>query len=327
MPGDYSKIQRLLRVLMMVQSSVVQRPADIARELGVVERTIFRDIDDLIAAGFPLRFDDKKKRYVIEGATYMKPVDLTIDEALAIVALGQHVGGDDQIPGMKAAASAVEKIRSQLPPAIREEVADLDPFLHIRLAPSAPPGEAMDVYDAVRLAIARRVQLRCEYESNSSPQGGKPDPFLLSPYTLFFSERAWYVAGFHEGRGEVRVLKLNRFVACQLTDQKYAIPEDFKLQTHLGNAWRMIRGKPSYDVSIRFEKAFAATVAETQWHATQETVLQEDGSLIFTCKVDGLDEIVWWVMSMGPHCKVLEPQALADRVRDLAAKVAANYAG
>ena len=324
MTGDFAKIHRLLKLLQMVQSGTAGEAADIAQELGCTERTIFRDLNDLEAAGFKHRFDEKRRRYISDGPTFMKPVDLTLAESLAIVALGQHVGGD-QIPGMGAAASAVEKIRSQLPPAIREEIADLDPYLHIKLAPAAPADEATDVYDLVRTAIARRVQLMCEYESNTS-SGDKPSSFLLSPYTLFFNERAWYVAGFHGGRGEVRVLKLARFAACHLSQERYTIPADFSLRSHMGNAWRMIRGRP-FEVVIHFDKAFAATVAETQWHATQETEHEEDGSLIFRCKVDGLEEIVWWVMSMGPHCKVVKPKELAERVHGLAREVTKMYAG
>lgn len=322
MAGDYSKIHRLLKLLMVAQSASAQTPKDIARDLDINERTLFRDLNALKAAGFPIDFDDRKKRYVIKGATYMKPVDLTIDEALAIVALGRHL--DTQIPGMQAGAAAVEKIRMMLPPGIREEVADLDPYLHIKLAPAAPADEATDIYLVVRDALAQHVKLSCEYESNTS-QSDAGATFLFSPYSLFFNERAWYVLGFHEGRKEVRMLKLNRFANCKLTAEPYTMPAGFSLQAHLGNAWRMIRGK-TYDVEIHFDKAFASTVSETQWHATQETELQNDGSLIFRCKVDGLEEIIWWVMSMGPHCKVIQPAELAQRVQKLAQDIVANYA-
>ena len=36
-------------------------------------------------------------------------------------------------------------------------------------------------------------------------------------------------------------------------------------------------------------------------------------------------EIVWWVLSMGPYCKVIQPEELADRVAKLAQETAAVY--
>ena len=51
----------------------------------------------------------------------------------------------------------------------------------------------------------------------------------------------------------------------------------------------------------------------------------EDGSIAFRCTVDGLDEIVWWVLSMGPHCRVVKPAELAEWVVTLAGQVVAGY--
>ncbi len=87
----------------------------------------------------------------------------------------------------------------------------------------------------------------------------------------------------------------------------------------------MIRGKDAYEVVIDFNADFAETIADTHWHASQKIDQHEDGSITFRCKVDGLDEIVWWVLSMGPHCRVKKPKELATRVRDLAAKMVALY--
>ena len=51
-----------------------------------------------------------------------------------------------------------------------------------------------------------------------------------------------------------------------------------------------------------------------------------EASITFRCKVDGLEEIVWWILSMGPHCTVKKPKELADQVRTLAGGIVAQYA-
>jgi len=87
----------------------------------------------------------------------------------------------------------------------------------------------------------------------------------------------------------------------------------------------MIRGTKTYDVELRFDAEFAETIADTRWHSTQEVDWNEDGSIGFRCRVDGLEEIVWWVLSMGPHCIVKQPTELARRVKELAEGVVKNY--
>ena len=94
----------------------------------------------------------------------------------------------------------------------------------------------------------------------------------------------------------------------------------------LGDAWRMIRGSRKYNVEIWFDAEFAETIADTHWHKTQQVAWQADDSIVFRCTVDGLDEIVWWVLSMGPHCVVSKPRALAERVKQLASETAGLYA-
>jgi predicted DNA-binding transcriptional regulator YafY len=149
--------------------------------------------------------------------------------------------------------------------------------------------------------------------------------FRFDPYTLLFCERAWYAVGLHHGRGEVRKLKLNRFSMIETDAARYEIPKDFAVDEYLGNAWRMIRGDKRYNVELWFDAEFAETISDTHWHRTQQIDWQDDDSIVFRCTVDGLDEIVWWVLSMGPHCVVRKPKALADRVTKLAQQTASRY--
>jgi predicted DNA-binding transcriptional regulator YafY len=78
-------------------------------------------------------------------------------------------------------------------------------------------------------------------------------------------------------------------------------------------------------VELHFDPEFAETIADTHWHSTQEVIWNDDQSITFKCKVDGLEEIVWWVLSMGPHCTVKKPKELIEQVRKLASEMVARY--
>ena len=328
MTADYSRIHRLLRILTLIQSDTDWTAERLSAECGVSVRTIYRDMKMLEGAGIPYFHDEETRGYRVRRDFFMPPVELTLDESLALIALGEHIGDKEQIPLTKAAGKAIAKVRSQLPHAIREEAGKLEGHIAIDLARAGPHYGISDVYEAVRAAIRDEHALRCGYESVERSSRGEVDDtkFVFKPYVLFFSQRAWYVVGLHEGRGEVRCLKLNRFTGIAPTELRYQMPKDFSLENHLGNAWRMIRGSKTYNVALWFDVAFAETIADTHWHPTQEVTWQDDGSIVFQCTVDGLDEIVWWVLSMGPHCVVRKPKALAKRVASLAAETADAYA-
>lgn len=328
MAADYSRIHRLLRILTLIQGDHTWTAPRLALECGVAERTIYRDLKMLEGAGIPYFFDEQAGGYRVRRDFFMPPVELTLDESLAIVALGEHIGGKEQIPLTRAAARAIEKVRCQLPPHVSDQLESVDPHVSIALAAAGPDSESIrDVYDSVRASIASRRTMSCEYVSveRTLNEDFDPEPFRFKPYALFFNQRSWYTVGYHEGRNELRCLKLNRFTAVKVTDEPYAIPDDFSLDDYLGNAWRMIRGERRYDVEIRFDRDFAETVGDTHWHKTQEIEDLDDGSILFRCSVDGLDEIIWWILGMGPHCTVLKPDVLADRVVALAEGIAARY--
>jgi proteasome accessory factor B len=329
MAADYSRIHRLLKILTLIQGNNGWTARRLAVECGTTERTIYRDLKMLEGAGIPYFFDERDKGYRVRRDFFMTPVQLTLDETLALAALAEQVGGGEQVPFTQAASKAIAKIRGVLPPRLRDELEKIEQHVAIKLSAASPPEAARDVHQMVRQAIASKVALRCSYESLSGEKAAKRNGngalFLLHPYTLLFSQRAWYVVGFHGGRKEVRCLKLNRFTRIELTDQTFAIPKGFTLEKHLGNAWRMIRGSSSHRVELWFDPQFAETVADTHWHRTQEIEWNDDESITFRCRVDGLDEIVWWVLSYGPHCVVKRPAELAGQVRALAQAVVARY--
>ena len=333
MPADYSRIHRLLRILTLIQGRGDWSAKRLAEECGVTVRTIYRDMKDLEGAGIPYFHDRESQGYRVRRDFFMPPVDLKLDECLALVALGEHVADRDQIPLAAPAGRAIAKVRSQLPPSLQAELDQLDDHITIDLAAAGSSDSISDPYERVRAAIVSRRRLSCSYESisrsletsDSDDERAKTETFDFEPYALFFAQRAWYAVGHHHGRNEIRKLKLSRFTSIQPTHRQYDVPANWDLKSELGHAWRMIRGDERHDVELHFDARFAETIADTHWHPTQQIDWHDDGSITFRCTVDGLDEIVWWILSMGPHCVVRQPSELANRVRDLAMNVVRKY--
>lgn len=317
-----SDLHRLLRVLTLVQSGPGWTAARLAKEMGVTERTVFRDIKKLQGVGIPLSARPGGKGFQVRGETFLQPLQLTTEEAIALAVLCEEIASHDQIAFLRPALRALEKVQAQLPPALREEVRSVAGNLVIRTGPAAPGEQYADVYDRLREALQSRRAVECEYER----LGGESDgAFTFEPYALVYSVRAWYAVGRHAGKNALRTFRLSRFVRVTPLQTGYEIPRDFTITRHFGNAWRMIRGTPEYRVEIEFAAPLAERISETLWHPTQEVESRPDGTALFRCTVAGLDEIVWWVLEMGPDARVLAPPELAERVRDLATRTATRY--
>jgi proteasome accessory factor B len=318
----YTRVHRLLEIISLVQGQDGWTAKSLSEKCDTTERNIYRDINQIKEAGIPIE-STKEHGYRINGTFFMPPVRLTFEEALAVSALCEAMADQGAIPFIRPASMAMNKILAQLPFDAREELTERLRTMQLRTTATMDGEGYEDVYDTVQNALLNKTVLKCKYESTSSQNND--ETFMFQPYALFFGTRAWYVVGFHEKRDAIRTLKLSRFLAIEPISSTYEIPASFNLDNHLGNAWNMIPSDADFEVELLFETPFSQTVSDTRWHATQDIQWHDDESCTFTCTVSGLDEIVWWVLSMGPHCKVIKPQELANRVAELARSTAEIY--
>ena len=324
----YSRVHRLLRLIVQINGCPNLNASRLAELCEMSVRHIYRDIKMLQAAGVPVSFDRDAGGYSIRRDFFLRPVDLTLEEAMALLLLAERIGAPEQIPHAAEAGKAAEKLRAILPRQISEMINDVMPRVSVSLARSSNEPTA-DVYSAMRDAISRRRALECQYESPSRQPTQDPDIFRFDPYALYFGQRAWYAVGLHHGRDEIRTLKLSRFTRRNPLDKPYMIPDDFSLERHFGQAHRMMPSntgsspaRPETPLHPRLRRnrrrhPLARQPGVTQW--------QDDGSLLMTFRIEGLEEVLWWILSYGPNCQVLEPPELARRVADLARSTAEQY--
>lgn len=101
-----------------------------------------------------------------------------------------------------------------------------------------------------------------------------------------------------------------------MLDEPAIIPDDFNLKSYFGNAWSVYRGEQRYQVELLFSQDAAEVVTETVWHHTQKVQRNSDGTVTMTFTVDGLNEIVRWVLGWAGRVKVIQPHELRKLVID-----------
>lgn len=320
-----TRLRRLLRITTLVQAGPGWGPQRLADECDVAVRTIHRDMDDLKAAGINWTFDRSTKSYVIDDGVFLAPLQISEDEALALMLLGEEIAGPEQIPLLHPAHHGVAKLLSRIPDETRKNALRKRAAISIHTAPPIDDAAA-DVYARILDAIESGRRLRCEYDR---PAGDRSEAFILEPYKLIYKARAWHVVGraIDAGHlGETPCLRLGLFAAITPLDEHFEHIDDFSLEEHLGNAWLLRPGEKQYRVELRIDAEWAGSIAETRWHKTQSTELHADGSATLRFVVSGLDEIIWWILSMGSHCRVISPPTLIRRVQREIESMHAAYA-
>jgi predicted DNA-binding transcriptional regulator YafY len=309
---SHNRLQQLLRIVNLVLGDRQMTPLKLSGVLNCEERSVFRYLNDLREGGIDIQFDKDQGGYRILKSCFLRPLELQLDEAIALMILASRTQLTGDPAQTKPAQRGIEKIRAMLNPTVGDDLNELLKHTTVDTARSENAG-AYDTLTLVQQAIATKRALECIYRS--SRDDFHQQRFVLRPYSLYFGQRAWYVIGLHDHSQPPRTFKLSRFEMCNPTDKPYHLPDDFSLATYFGKAWRMIPGSDRHDITLRFDPNVAATVADTWWHDTQRVENQPDGSKLIHFQVDGLDEITWWILSYGRHCQVITPDVLKQRVR------------
>lgn len=313
--ASFDRIHRLMRLLQILQSGREPNSVQLADHCQVSRRTVFRDIHTLQDSGIPIRFDEAKQGYTVNSKTFIPPTEFTLDEVLSLIILCKELGHSQSgIPFQNPAHSASTKLMGSLPDRLRETVTEISDAIEVKMAPHNLLTGSEPFYELFQQAIVQRKQVRVQYKSFMQGEQGEIST-LLNPYRLLFGKRSWYLFARSSLHREIRTFNIGRILKAEPMETTYKIPQRFSLDRHLGNAWFLIRERNNRQkIVIHFKPMVARNVAEVQWHKSQKLVWQEDGSLKFYATVDGLKEIVWWILGYGDQAEVLEPPELRQLI-------------
>ena len=296
------------------------RAADLAKQVGVSKRTIYRDIDAMdIDAGLAIWNDGG--RFGLESGAFLPPLALTLPEAMAFFLAARLLSKatdelDPEIIG------AFVKLAQFLPPVLAEQLHETaDAFA------DTPRDEPFTrVLRTLTEALAGRRIVEIEYEAGVYDPTKGVRRLRLHPYAVEPSAqtRALYVIGFDEERQARRTFKVERIRAAALTPETFTM-ERPAVAAEMREAWDVVSNAPPVEIVIRFGPAVAQRVAETRWHPSQVTQPGEGGSLLWRARVSGILEIRSWILGWGSDAEVLEPTDLREWVAQRHAEAAALY--
>jgi proteasome accessory factor B len=309
-------------MITMLQGTRGYSATQLAGELEVSRRTIFRDLNMLEMARIPYFFDPQRSGYRLNPNFFLPPVNLTLPEALAILLLAGRLRGTARLPLLAHASRAAVKLESALPDSIRQHVGSVIDNLQASLGPLSRHEGLEGAFEELASAIVQRRVCRIVYISLHER---KQLVLPVRPLRLAFLGRAWYLLAHSERHAELRTFKLLRIRKCTVLERTFTPPPPEQVQRHFGGAWSMIPEGRSYDVQVHFDPKVASNVAEVQWHPTQRCRWNDDGSMEFQARVDGLGEIAWWVLGYGPFAEVIAPPPLRKAMRDSAQAMAQRY--
>ncbi len=291
---------------------------DLARDLECTKRTVYRDLDALQLAGFPVMSEkrDGRVHYRLIETFRLGDVPFTPDEILALAF------GEDLLRTLEGTVfhdsvqSALAKIRASLSPELALYLARMGESFRVLPGPHKSYASNRETIRVLNQAVLDRETLRLRYRTGAT---GKTSSRDLDPYRVWYRSGGLYVVGLDHRSGEIRTFAVDRILSLDGAGRRFTPRPDFDFDAYVGASFGVMH-EPATKVRIRFEKSWAPYVSERTWHPSQSFTPLAGGRIELSMEVGGTLEIRSWVLSFGAGAEVLEPDALRlDVARELEA--------
>jgi predicted DNA-binding transcriptional regulator YafY len=308
----YYPTTRVLTVLEMLQARESITGPELAERLDVDVRSIRRYITMLRDMGIPVETErGRYGSYALQPGARLPPLMFTETEIMAIV-LGLMAARSLGMAGALGIENAQTKIARVLPVELRQRVWALQGALTLNLDARADQPDPATIA-ALSLAVYDRRQVWIRYGSMQGEQTAR----AIDPYGLVYHGGLWYAPAFCHLRGDMRLFRLDRVLESDLTGEVFERPEafdalQFVLQSIAALPWgHVVRVRLQADL----EQARAVIPVDM---GTLETI---DGEVLLTSHIESLSFMARWLVRLGIPFRVLEPDALRDELRRLAARI------
>ena len=199
--ANMRRADRLFQLIQLLRARRSLTAAQIAKELEVSERTVYRDVQDLMASGVPIE-GEAGVGYVLAQSFDLPPLMFTKEEVEALVVGARMVEawGDPDLA--RQARSVVSKAESVVTEALRQRLQSVDvyvPSFHVC-------DELKANVEPVRRALASKRKLRFEYTNLDGIESHR----TVWPLALYFWGRTWTAVCWCELRDAFRHFRPDR---------------------------------------------------------------------------------------------------------------------
>lgn len=308
---------RLLEILLLLQKGRMTA-GELAQRLEVSERTIYRDMDALSAAGVPVYAErGPQGGWRLAGDWETTVSGLTEDEVQALYLVGLS-GALKELGWAPALERALLKLGSLLPRTVRQSAESYRERIHLDASPWFGSTHTLTYLPLVQEALWQNLRLRILYQDRT----GSVRERLFEPYGLVAKAGTWYVAG--RSNGNLRVYRVSRIQQAEKTGDSFERPPDFHLASFWAEWLRAFEASlPHYNATIHIhpeeaERLPPFVIARFPSIRNAPDEAGGAGSIRLRLTFDSFEDALHWLLGLGPLVRVEEPEELRRAIREAA---------
>ncbi|KAB1143667.1 YafY family transcriptional regulator [Streptomyces luteolifulvus] len=318
------KSDRLLSILLLLQTRGRVPARELADRLEVSVRTIYRDIEALSASGVPVYAERGRHGGIELLAGFRTDVTgLTADESRALFILAAQ--GAHAALGLDAAlGSALRKVMAALP-APHRPAAELTSRRVLVDATrwKGGPRRVVDL-DVLQDAVFADRRLRLRYRHSGAPEART---YTVDPYGLVSKAGIWYLVA--DRREKPQLFRADRVKSATVLDE----PVERRPSVELTDVWEVLRRQVEerpggLDVTVRVRRDRLDMFLRVLASALSDLPDDDGESEWVSARLSyGVVRETRQLLPFADAVEVLSPPQVREELRAAAASVTALYQG
>ncbi len=218
------RADRLFRIIQGLHHDRAVTARQLAEQLEVSERTIYRDIQDLSLSGIPITGETGLGYRLLKGF-HLSPLMFTAEELAALLLGARMVHSWTDKSLARAAQQAMAKIEHVIPDHLKPELERQE-----IMVPSFPSSLTVsDELEVLRAAIKQQRKVHFDYRREDNEQSNR----TVHPLGLFYWGKVWTLVAWCELRDSFRHFRLDRMSKLASLEVCYESIEGRTLQDFL----------------------------------------------------------------------------------------------
>jgi predicted DNA-binding transcriptional regulator YafY len=312
------KADRLVALLLLLQSRRQCSARVLAERLEVSERTIYRDVDALSAAGVPVYAERGPAGGIVLADGYRRALtSFSEDEVRALFVSGASPLADLGLEhGLER---ALEKLRGGLADVHRRAADESRSRIHLDRRRWNQPEPPRELLTALRLAVWDDRCVRLVYEDRNR----KSTTRTVEPLGLVSKAGVWYLIARSEG--ELRSFRVERVRSAQELSERFERPADFDLERYWAeSSARFAEASRNVDCVVTLRVTGDALERITYYWPAEVLSDIEDGALV-RVTFPGREVALFQIIAWSDCTTLVEPAELREALLERARLALARY--
>ncbi len=319
------RADRLVRLLLLLQNRGRMTAPELAAELEVSVRTVYRDVEALSASGVPVRADrGPAGGYRLMDGYRTRLTGLTDAEADALFLAGAP-GPAGELGLGAVLATAQLKVQAALPAELAERTRRIQDRFHLDAPAWFRDADPVPFVEQVARAVWEQRVLRTHYRR----WGGEVHR-QLRPLGIVLKGGIWYLVALAEET--VRTYRISRFLSVDTTDEVFERPAGFDLADYWQESARSLeaalhQGTARLRLSPRAQRLLPMQFGAVGSRALRSAGPPDDeGWVQVEMPVESTLVAVSDLLRLGTEAEVLGPPELREAIAQAVAVLANRYA-